>query len=146
LEPEILLLILRMVSAILLLGILTALFVIIWRDYRAAIAAAERSRRTYGTLVALAKIDQQLLPTGAQYPLLPFTSLGRAPTNSVTIPNSFASGEHALLALRSGQWWLEDRQSTNGTLLNGEPVTVPVIVTDGDIIGIGNHYFRIHLE
>jgi hypothetical protein len=146
LEPEILLLILRIVSAIVLLGIIAALFVIIWRDYRAAMTAAERSRRRYGTLIAMAKVDEQLLPTGAQYPLLPFTSLGRAPTNSVTIPNSFASGEHALLALRNGQWWLEDRQSTNGTLLNGEPVTTPVIVTEGDIIGIGNHYFRIHLE
>ena len=48
--------------------------------------------------------------------------------------------------MRNGQWWLEDRASRNGTLLNGVPVQQPVIVTDGDVIGIGNYHFRLEME
>ena len=84
--------------------------------------------------------------TGETYPLLPLTSLGRSPTNTVPINDSFASSEHALVAFRNGQWWLEDRRSRNGTLLNDMPVTQPVVITDGDIIGIGKIKFRLELE
>ncbi len=80
-------------------------------------------------------------PTGQTYPLLPLTSLGRSPTNTIPISDDYASGEHALVALRSGQWWLEDRQSRNGTTINGMPITQPVIITDGDIIGVGSVSF-----
>jgi pSer/pThr/pTyr-binding forkhead associated (FHA) protein len=48
--------------------------------------------------------------------------------------------------LRNGVWWLEDRQSRNGTRLNGIEVEQPVIVTDSDIIHIGTKHFRLNLE
>ena len=83
---------------------------------------------------------------GRLIPLLPLTSLGRSPTNTIPIHDNYASGEHALVALRGGQWWLEDRQSRNGTMINGMPITQPVIITDGDIIGVGNLSFRLELE
>jgi hypothetical protein len=138
--------ILRLISAVVLLGILGALFVVIWRDYYASALQAQHSRRTYGTLVGLVQADKQFLSTGTKYPLLPITSLGRAPTNTVLINDTFASSEHAIIALKNGQWWLEDRNSTNGTLLNGEAVTMPIIVTDGDIVGIGKFFFKLSLE
>ncbi len=138
--------VLRVLSALVLMTLLGILFVAIWREYQATLQLTQRARRSFGTLVALAKLEQQLVPTGAQHALLPFTSIGRSPTNSIVINNTFASGEHATITLRDGQWWLEDRKSTNGTRLNDEPVTASVIVTDGDIIGIGNSYFRINLE
>jgi pSer/pThr/pTyr-binding forkhead associated (FHA) protein len=97
-------------------------------------------------MIEMREIDHALVVTGQTYPLLPLTSLGRAPTNSIPIPDDFASGEHCLLALRSGQWWLEDRQSKNGTTINGVPVTQPLIITDGDVIGIGSTRFRLELE
>jgi hypothetical protein len=138
--------ILRLISAVVLLGILGALFVVIWRDYYASALQAQHSRRTYGTLVGLVQADKQFLSTGTKYPLLPITSLGRAPTNTVLINDTFASSEHAIIALKNGQWWLEDRNSTNGTLLNGEAVKMPIIVTDGDIVGIGKFFFKLSLE
>lgn len=125
---------------------LGALFVVMWRDYRATSREAEASRRSYGRLVGLLEVDSTLVKTGESFPLLPLTSLGRAPTNSVKVDDTFASGEHAIIALRNGQWWLEDRKSRNGTTLNGLPVTQAVIVTDGDIIGIGSARYRIDME
>jgi len=86
------------------------------------------------------------MATGEEYPLLSLTSLGRAPTNTISINDTFASSEHALLAMRNGQWWIEDRRSRNGTLLNDIPVTEPMVIIHGDIIGIGSIKFRLELE
>jgi pSer/pThr/pTyr-binding forkhead associated (FHA) protein len=74
---------------------------------------------------------------GTLLPLTPFTTIGRSDANSITITDPYASGEHALLTWRNGQWWLEDRDSRNGTLLNEMPVETPVIIGHGDVIGIG---------
>ncbi len=82
----------------------------------------------------------------AEFPILPLTSLGRAPTNTIHLPDSFASNEHALIAYRSGNWWLEDRNSSNGTLLNGTRISEPVILSSGDLIGIGRITLRLQLE
>ena len=125
---------------------LGGLFLIMWRDYRATAREAEASRRSYGRLVGMIEIDGAMAKTGESYPLLPITSLGRAPTNSIKIDDTFASGEHALVVLRNGQWWLEDRKSRNGTTLNGLAVNQPVIVTDGDIIGVGSARYRLDME
>lgn len=143
---ELVLFLLRLISGALLLAVLLLLFVFLWRDYRSAATQLEATRRTYGRLTVLYEVDSNQAVAGPSYPLLPITSLGRAPTNTIPIDDTFASSEHAVVAMRNGQWWLEDRQSRNGTTLNGMPVTQPVIVTDGDIVGIGKMHFRVDLE
>ncbi|MCC6801921.1 MAG: FHA domain-containing protein [Anaerolineae bacterium] len=145
-STELTLFLLRMVSGALLVGVLALLFVVMWHDYRSVVVQVEASRRTYGRLIEMRDIGDSFAPTGQSYPLLPLTSFGRSPTNTIAINDNYASGEHALVALRSGQWWLEDRQSRNGTTINGMPITQPVIITDGDIIGIGSLSFRLELE
>ena len=145
-STELTLFLLRLISGSLLVAVLILLFLVMWREYRSAVVQVEASRRAYGRLVELREIDDGFAPTGQSYPLLPLTSLGRSPTNTIPITNDYASGEHALVALRSGQWWLEDRQSRNGTLINGMPIRQPVIITDGDIIGVGSVSFRLELE
>jgi len=80
------------------------------------------------------------------YPLLPLTTLGRAPTNTIVLEDGFASADHALITLRGGQWWLEDRSSANGTLLNGEALQGPTVVSSGDVIGIGVAELKLQLD
>jgi hypothetical protein len=143
---ELVLFLLRLASGILLIIFLLALFYIMWCDYRSAVRGIESTRRVHGQLTVMHELDGSYIPTSATYPLLPLTSLGRAPTNTIPVDDSFASSEHAIIAMRNGQWWLEDRQSRNGTTLNELPVRHPVIITDGDIIGIGNMRYRIELE
>ncbi|RMG71520.1 MAG: FHA domain-containing protein [Chloroflexi bacterium] len=145
-DTEILLFILRMISAALLLSILGAVFYIIWKDYRSTIQQIEANRRTYGKLIVMHYAENEYLLTGETYPLLPLTSLGRAPTNTIQIDDSFASSEHARVFLKNGHWWLEDRRSRNGTTLNEVPIHETVIITNGDIIGIGNKRFKLELE
>lgn len=138
--------VLRVASALLIVGFVGILAWLIWRDFRQAASLHGSSRQSHGQLVALMELDGKLVKTGATYPLTPLTSFGRAPTNSVQVDDTATSNEHALLARRGEQWWLEDRRSRNGTSLNGTLITKPVIVTQGDIIGIGKVRFRIEFS
>ena len=98
-----------------------------------------------GRLLVLESALPQL-PAGAEFPLLPITSLGRAPTNTASLPDDTASLEHALLHLRDGQWWLEDLASRNGTRLNDAAIDDPSPVMPGDIIGIGRVKLKMEIE
>jgi len=140
------LLLLRVLSSACLLAFLAVLAYSLWRDVQVSLQRMQHERRSYGRLLVLNKLDQEYLPSGQAYPLLPLTSIGRSPSNSIVIDQHYASSEHALIALRSGQWWLEDRNSRNGTLLNGDAVTQATILSEGDIIGIGNIYLRLTLD
>ena len=48
------------------------------------------------------------------------------------------SGEHCVLDYQSGQWWVEDLDSTNGTRVNGEKVTRAPLPMGADL-QIGQH-------
>jgi hypothetical protein len=143
---EMVLLLLRFISASFLLTLLAAIFIIAWRDYRHTITQAESNRRAYGYLVVVEKRRNKHVATGETHTLQPLTCLGRAPTNNIIIDDTFASGEHAQVILRDGRWWLEDRNSRNGTTLNELIIHQPVVITGGDIIGIGQKLFQINLE
>jgi hypothetical protein len=138
--------VLRVLSAVVLLAIIGVLFVVMWRDYRSAIMEVEASRRVYGQLVGMREFDGNYAATGNVFPLMAVTSIGRAPTNTIQLNDQFASSEHCVVLLRDGVWWLEDRNSRNGTNLNGIPVAQPVIITDSDVINIGTRHFRVEMK
>jgi hypothetical protein len=142
---EAVLLALRIVAGLLLLAFIGALFVMMWRDYRAVSREVASRSRQHGRLIVL-RADGVNLKPGTAFPLLPLTSLGRSPTNTIVLNDTFASGEHALVMLRSGQWWLEDRNSSNGTLLNGYRIQEPVVISAGDVIAIGQVELKLELE
>jgi hypothetical protein len=141
---DILLLGLRILLTVLLYAFLAAVFVMLWRDLRQATTAREAAR-SGGHLVVL-QTEEDALVVGTVFPLQPVTSIGRAPTNTVAIPEPYASAQHALLTLREGQWWLEDQASRNGTLLNGTRLTGPTVVSAGDVIGVGLTQLKLELE
>jgi hypothetical protein len=140
------LLVLRILSAVLLLAVVATLFLVMWRDYQSAAEEIEAARKVYGHLVGLRELEGSYVPTGEVFPLTPHTSIGRAPTNNIRLDDQFASSEHCVVSLKNGVWWLEDRASRNGTNLNGMEVEQPVIITDGDIINIGTKHYRIEID
>ncbi len=155
--PELLFFILRLALALALYAFAGTVAYLMWRDVRAAGEAASARRRPLGRLVALENASSAspagdghgAAPAGAgarTYPLLPVTSLGRAPTNTAALPDETASLEHALLTLRGGQWWLEDLGSRNGTSVNGVRIDQPVVVTAGDVIGVGRNRLKLELD
>ena len=141
---DILLLALRILLALLLYAFLAAVLLTLWRDLREATTGREPVRRA-GQLVVLETTDETLA-AGRTFPLQSVTSIGRSPNNTVLIPDTYASAQHALLTWREGQWWLEDRDSRNGTLLNGTRISRPTVVSAGDVIGIGGVQLKLELE
>jgi len=137
--------IVRLLLALLLYGFLGLVVYLLWQDVRSAARTADVRGRRLGRLVVLESGLPDLAP-GAEFPLLAITSLGRAPTNTATLPDETASLEHALIHLRDGQWWLEDLKSRNGTRLNESPVGAPAPVMSGDVIDVGRVKLKVELE
>jgi adenylate cyclase len=77
---------------------------------------------------------------------VPTLSIGRSPQATVVItddPN--VSRKHALVQQESsGEYYLSDLGSRNGTQRNGLPVTAPVPLRDGDSFTVGSHRFVFH--
>lgn len=68
------------------------------------------------------------------------TTIGRAPTNKIVIPDDICSRNHCEVFVSSGQWILRDLDSRNGTLLCGRPVTEDEPLDDGNEIQIGEFF------
>jgi len=62
----------------------------------------------------------------------------RRPTNDIHIDNIAVSVDHARVVTVGEESFIEDMDSTNGSLLNGVPVKKHVL-QHGDVIGIGKY-------
>ncbi len=121
---------------------LAAVFVVLWQDLRkAAHNNAPPAQDVNSRLVVIE--GNADLPSGTNLPLQPCTTIGRGPANAIVLPDTFASAEHAIIALRDGRWWLEDRDSRNGTTLNGVQIESPIVLSADDVIGIGQVKLRV---
>lgn len=137
-DPALILLLLRGLSALLLLAFLGTLVWLLARELRAAGALLEGQDRVYGHVDVWLSADQH-----TRYPLRAITSIGRAPTNNIVLDNSYTSARHALITRRGRQWWLEDLKSRNGTLLNEIPLSEPTVISAADTFTIGNVLLRL---
>lgn len=62
--------------------------------------------------------------------------VGRLATSGIRLADANVSREHAAFVRDGDGWAIEDLASTNGTLLNGDPVS-KARLTDGDVVEIG---------
>lgn len=84
-------------------------------------------------------------PTGRRHLLNEeVTRIGRAVENDIVITSKRVSREH--VHIRRDEWRLivEDRNSANGTYLNGERLLSPTQLRDGDRIQVGDVLFAFH--
>jgi hypothetical protein len=82
------------------------------------------------------------LEAGTRYDLIGGLSVGRSKDADVQIEDRYASGLHARVFSREGRFFVEDMNSTNGTLLNGATLQGEAELIDGDTIQIGDTEFR----
>jgi pSer/pThr/pTyr-binding forkhead associated (FHA) protein len=68
-------------------------------------------------------------------------SVGRKAHNDIQIDNMAISGEHAAVVTILNDSFLEDLNSTNGTLVNGQPVKKHFL-KDGDVIELGKYKMK----
>jgi hypothetical protein len=64
--------------------------------------------------------------------------IGRDKSCDCRILDESISSNHARLTFKQKQWWLEDLASTNGTFINQERITLPVVIDLDDRIRLGS--------
>jgi hypothetical protein len=74
------------------------------------------------------------------WPLKKETALGRQPDNDVVIDDRWISRHHARIVRRGSSYLIEDLNSKNGTFVNGQPLSAPRPLQDGDQIQLAPHY------
>jgi pSer/pThr/pTyr-binding forkhead associated (FHA) protein len=88
------------------------------------------------------------LRSGAQSVELPTGELiiGRAQECGIALDDERLSRLHAKISVTlTGEAWLSDLGSRNGTFLNGEAVTAPQRLKDGDVIQMGQAEFTVQV-
>lgn len=90
-------------------------------------------------LVSASRQARRLLPGRAYV-------FGREEGVDIVVPDALASRRHAELRWLEGRGWqLADLGSRNGTFVDGQRLTAPVLLADGSQIQIGGQVFRLHL-
>ena len=101
------------------------------------IEAPPVARQALGLMLKLH--DGVVVPLGAEVPDGQVV-FGRADDVDVRLDDPSVSGHHAVV--RFDAWkraaWVEDLGSTNGTLLNGTPVTAETALAEGNVVTLGD--------
>lgn len=111
--------------------------------FHAAPAYAEAPRGPDGWLVVERGGG---LERDQRYDLIGGLSVGRSKEADVRIDDRYASSIHARVFSREGRFYVEDMNSTNGTLLNGATLHGEAELIDGDTIQIGDTIFRLEVS
>jgi hypothetical protein len=82
------------------------------------------------------------LEPGTRFDLFGGATLGRSSEAEIRFFDQYASGIHARVYPRGGRYFIEDMNSTNGTLLNGAQVVGETELADGWTVQIGDTSFR----
>jgi hypothetical protein len=86
------------------------------------------------------------LEQGERFDLIGGISIGRSREADVQIEDRYASGIHARIFTREGRSYVEDMNSTNGTMLNDATLKGEAELLDGDIVRIGDTEFRFETQ
>jgi predicted component of type VI protein secretion system len=70
--------------------------------------------------------------------------IGRDVTSSIAIGDAEVSRKHARLTFQGGKYVIEDLGSTNGTFVNGQRLTGPVVLKPGDLVALGEQIVLVY--
>jgi hypothetical protein len=110
--------------------------------FHAAPAFADAPRGPDGWLIAE---RGGALEPNQRFDLIGGLSIGRSKEADVRIDDRYASSIHARVFSREGRFFVEDMNSTNGTLLNGATLQGEAELIDGDTVQIGDTVFRLEV-
>ena len=132
-----------------LLAVLYGFFAwVLWTGYsqlRAAPAAASAAKAApsrFGTASKSAQGQVIILEppelAGAVMTIGDELAIGRAAACTLTLDDTYVSQLHASIVWRDRQYLATDTGSTNGTFVNRERITSPVVLRPGDRVQIGS--------
>ncbi len=92
----------------------------------------------------LTVLTSPVLREGSTVELAGPTRVGRGAENGMRLDgDEFVSSRHATIDPRDDGLWVEDAGSTNGTFVNGSPVTTPRLLHPGDVLRIGQTDLKV---
>lgn len=82
--------------------------------------------------------------TGTRFPLKDGSNIiGRAPGCEVRFEDQSVSRQHSEILRSQNAWMVKDLGSKNGTFVNGNPVTDPVMIGHKDVVKTGIYQLRL---
>ena len=69
--------------------------------------------------------------------------VGRSSGADIVIGASYVSARHARFSIMGQNLFVEDLGSTNGTTVNGQPITDPVALRNNDIVTVGDVSIKV---
>jgi pSer/pThr/pTyr-binding forkhead associated (FHA) protein len=132
---------LRLLVAICLYVFLGLAFVCLWRDIKQQ-GALLASRKVPPISLTIARGESA---SQVRHFVQQEVIIGRDPTCECPVEDESISARHARLSFHHNHWWLEDLDSTNGTLLNQEKLAMPTVVITDDEFKCGETGFIISL-
>lgn len=129
-----------MIDVALLAGrllLLALLYLFLLAAVRAGIGLVSGQRKAGIGSFTLSVIQGPTELRGVTVPVNGPVVIGRSPGADIVIGDDFVSGRHAKVTPSGTEAILEDLGSTNGTVLNGQPVSIPTSLRPGDTIDIG---------
>jgi len=129
-------------------GLLILLFLFIWRSMRWVVRGLNVDRTPAGATIAGAPASDSparqsvlMVSSDGQKPrsvrLDGSTTIGRSVECELRLDDTYVSQQHARIFDRSGNWYVEDLGSTNGTFVNEQKLVAPAMLTPGDKIRVG---------
>ena len=105
------------------------------------LVAGERARGRGAWTLSVVQGPREL--QGVSVPITAPVIIGRSPGADIVIGDDFVSASHARISPSGDGAVLEDLGSTNGTVLNGQPVRAPHTLHAGDAIDIGTVRLKV---
>ena len=87
-------------------------------------------------------IEGTLIPLQAGY----VSTIGRATTNRIVLPDEICSRNHCEIFFDAGSWKLRDLGSRNGTRVRGEPISGDFTLTEGRQFQIGTTFLAFTMD
>jgi hypothetical protein len=136
---ELLVLGLRLALIVAIYGFLAVVLREIYRDWK---RGEQPSPRAFGLVVTRSGAGD--VPVGEIFELARVSTIGRLPEATVHLNDEHVSARHAEMSRSAnGSWLLRDLGSTNGTQVNGRPISAPATVHSGDLIELGTVTLRL---
>lgn len=132
------------------LGFVGLLYLFLWQVLRvtmrdlqqASVQFAPKRRPKRAKLVVIDPADSNL-NAGYAFDIGSKATIGRRPDCSVVIEDPSVSAVHAEIEARNYAWYVTDLQSTNGTFVNGRPVTGATYIETDDVVQFGRMKFQL---
>jgi pSer/pThr/pTyr-binding forkhead associated (FHA) protein len=83
--------------------------------------------------------------TGAVYPVIRSATVGRSTNVDIVLRDEAVSRTHAAFRVDGQTLVVEDLGSSNGTLVNGDPIDAPCRLARGDVVTVGSTELQVEV-